>query len=70
MRLLLLALALSGMCMVVDTSRSAFAFEFAQAAVVDPEKPLVYLMAPAAKIDQVDLSFWRRQLKGEAAIVI
>jgi hypothetical protein len=41
--------------MVVDTTRSAVAFEFAQVAVVDPEKPLAYLMAPGARIDEVDL---------------
>jgi hypothetical protein len=56
MRLLLLSVALIGACIVVDTSRIALAFEFAQAAVVDPEKPLAYLMAPEARIDEVDLS--------------
>jgi hypothetical protein len=56
MRLLLLSFALIGACIVVDTSRSALAFEFAQAAVVDPEKPLAYLMAPEDRIDEVDLS--------------
>jgi hypothetical protein len=40
----------------VDTSRSALAFEFAQAAVVDPERPRAYLMAPEARIEEVDLS--------------
>src|SRR5215472_13960370 len=56
MRPLFLSLALIRACIAVDTSRSVFAFEFAQAAVVDPEKPLAYLMAPEAKIDEVDLS--------------
>jgi len=56
MRLLLLSLALIGACIAVDTSRSALAFEFAQVAVVDPERPLAYLMAPEARIDEVDLS--------------
>jgi hypothetical protein len=56
MKLLFLSLALIGACIVVDTSRSALAFEFAQAGVVDPEKPLAYLMAPEARIDEVDLS--------------
>lgn len=56
MRPLFLSLALIRVCIAVNTSRSAFAFEFAQAAVVDPEKPLAYLMAPEAKIDEVDLS--------------
>lgn len=42
--------------MVVDTTRNVLAFEFAQAAVVDPEKPLAYLLAPEARIDEVDLS--------------
>jgi hypothetical protein len=56
MRLLRLSLALIGVCIVVDTSQSALAFEFAQAVVVDPEKPLAYLMAPEARIDEVDLS--------------
>jgi hypothetical protein len=56
MMLFLLSLALIGACIVVDTSRNALAFEFAQAAVVDPEKPLVYLMAPEIRIDEVDLS--------------
>jgi hypothetical protein len=56
MKLFLLSLALIGACIVVDTSRNALAFEFAQAAVVDPEKPLAYLMAPEIRIDEVDLS--------------
>jgi hypothetical protein len=56
LRLLLLSLALIGACIVVDTTRSALAFEVAQAAVVDPEKPLAYLMAPEDRIDEVDLS--------------
>src|SRR5215813_482109 len=56
MRPLFLSLALIRVCIAVNTSRSAFAFEFVQAAVVDPEKPLAYLMAPEAKIDEVDLS--------------
>jgi hypothetical protein len=40
----------------VDASRNALAFEFAQAAVVDSGKSTVYLMAPEARIDKVDLS--------------
>ena len=56
MRPLLFWLALIGACIVVDASRSPLAFEFAQTAVVDPEKPLAYLMAPEARIDEVDLS--------------
>jgi hypothetical protein len=56
MRLLLLSIALIGASILVDTSRSALAFEFAQGAVVDPEKPRAYLMAPEARIDEVDLS--------------
>jgi hypothetical protein len=43
-------------CIIGDTSRNALAFELAQAAVVDPEKPRAYLMAPEARIDEVDLS--------------
>jgi hypothetical protein len=42
--------------MVVHTTRSALAFEFAQAAVVDPQKLLAYLMAPGSSIDEIDLS--------------
>jgi len=56
MRKLLLPLALIGACIIVDASRNALAFEFAQAAVVDAKKPLAYLMAPQARIDEVDLS--------------
>ena len=56
MRKLLLPLALIGACLIVDASRSAPAFEFAQAAVVDTKKPVAYLMAPQARIDAVDLS--------------
>jgi hypothetical protein len=56
MRLLLPLLALIGACIVVDPTRYPLAFEFAQAAVVDPEKPLAYLMAPESRIDKVDLS--------------
>jgi hypothetical protein len=56
MRKLLLPLALIGACIIVDASRSALAFEFAQAAVVDAKKPVAYLMAPDARIDEVDLS--------------
>jgi hypothetical protein len=47
---------LIGACIIVDTSRNALAFVFAQAAVVDPEKSVAYLMAPEARIDEVDLS--------------
>jgi hypothetical protein len=56
MRLLLLSLALIGACIVVGASRSTLAFGFAQVAVVDAEKLLAYLMAPEARIDEVDLS--------------
>jgi hypothetical protein len=56
MRKLLLPLSLIGACIIVDASRSALAFEFAQAAVVDSKKPVAYLMAPEARIDEVDLS--------------
>jgi len=41
---------------MLDIPQSAPAFEFAQAVVVDPEKPRAYLMAPEARIDEVDLS--------------
>src|SRR5215471_6938255 len=56
MRRLLLPLALIGACIIVDASPNALAFEFAQAAVVDSRKPVAYLMAPEARIDEVDLS--------------
>jgi hypothetical protein len=56
MRLLLLSITLIGVCIAVDASRNALAFEFVQVAVVDPEKSRAYLMAPAARIDEVDLS--------------
>ena len=56
MRKLLLTLALIGACIIVDASRKAPAFEFAQTAVVDAKKPVAYLMAPQARIDEVDLS--------------
>jgi hypothetical protein len=52
----LLPLALIGACIIVGTSRNARAFEIAQAAVVDSEKSTAYLMAPEARIDEVDLS--------------
>src|ERR1700730_7969122 len=52
----LLPLALIGACIIVDASGNALAFEFAQAAVVDSEKSTAYLMAPGARIDEVDLS--------------
>jgi hypothetical protein len=57
MRKLLLPLALIGACIIVDASRNALAFEFAQAAVVDSKNPVAYLMAPEARIDEVDLSY-------------
>ena len=56
MRKLLLPVALIGACIIVDASRNALAFEFAQAAVVHAEKPVAYLMAPQARIDEVGLS--------------
>jgi hypothetical protein len=56
MRKLLLPLALIGACIIMDASRNALAFEFGQAAVVDAKKPIAYLMAPQARIDEVDLS--------------
>jgi hypothetical protein len=56
MRQLLLPLALIGACITVNAPRNALAFEFAQAAVVDSEKSVAYLMAPGARIDEVDLS--------------
>jgi hypothetical protein len=42
--------------MILGPSRTAFGFEFAQAAVVESEKSTAYLMAPEARIDEVDLS--------------
>jgi hypothetical protein len=42
--------------MIVDPSRNALAFEFAQAAVVDSERAKAYLMAPETRIDEIDLS--------------
>jgi hypothetical protein len=56
MRQLLLPLALIGACIIVGASQNTLAFEFAQAVVVDSEKPMAYLMAPEARIDEVDLS--------------
>jgi hypothetical protein len=56
MRQLLLPLALIGAYIIVGASRDALAFQFAQAAVVDSEKSTAYLMAPEARIDEVDLS--------------
>jgi hypothetical protein len=56
MRQLLPPLALIGACIIVDASRNALAFEFAQAVVVDSEKSVAYVMAPEARIDEVDLS--------------
>src|SRR3981189_362170 len=52
---LLLPLALIGAYLIVD-SRNASAFEFAQAAVVDSGESVGYLMAPGARVDEVDLS--------------
>jgi hypothetical protein len=56
MRQLLLPLALVGACMILGPSRTALGFEFAQEAVVESEKSTAYLMAPEARIDEVDLS--------------
>jgi hypothetical protein len=56
MGLLLRLITLIGACIIVDISHGALAFEFAQAAVVDPERPRAYLMAPEALIEEVDLS--------------
>jgi hypothetical protein len=52
---LLLPLALIGAYLIVDP-RNASAFEFAQAAVVDSGESVGYLMAPGARVDEVDLS--------------
>jgi hypothetical protein len=42
--------------MILGPSRTALGFEFAQAAVVESEKSTAYLMAPEARIDEVDLT--------------